>query len=100
MQITTTAIINGEFADQYGKRGSQCSENGMPTYSIPFEISGVPQGTQSFTVVLENKASRSLHSHKPRALPCHTSYLRATQTLRLRCRVCAVRTHAVFVATE
>ena len=34
MQITTTAIINGEFADQYGKRGSQCSENGMPTYSI------------------------------------------------------------------
>ena len=31
-------------------------------------------------------ASRSLHSHKPRALPCHTPYLRATQTLRLRCR--------------
>ena len=29
MQITTTAIINGEFADQYGKRNSQFSENGM-----------------------------------------------------------------------
>ena len=49
---------------------------------------------------IQNKASRSLHTHKLRALPCHTPYLRATQTLRLRCRVCAVRTHAVFVATE
>ncbi|RKV81236.1 MAG: hypothetical protein D8H97_12380 [Neisseria sp.] len=29
MQVTTSAIINGEFADQYGKRGSQFSENGM-----------------------------------------------------------------------
>lgn len=55
MQITTSAIINGEFADQYGKRGSQFSENGMPTYSIPFEISGAPEGTQSFAVVLEDK---------------------------------------------
>lgn len=55
MQVTTSAIINGEFADQYGKRGSQFSENGMPTYSIPFEISGAPEGTQSFAVVLEDK---------------------------------------------
>ena len=46
------------------------------------------------------QASRSLHSHQPRAWLRHTPYLRATQTLRLRCRVCAVRTHAVFVATE
>ncbi len=42
------------------------------------------------------QASRSLHSHQPRAWLRHTPYLRATQTLRLRCRVCAVRTHAVF----
>ena len=55
MQITTSAITNGEFADRYGKRGSQFSENGMPTYSIPFEISGAPEGTQSFAVVLEDK---------------------------------------------
>jgi len=27
----------------------------MPTYSIPFEISGAPEGTQSFAVVLEDK---------------------------------------------
>ena len=59
MQVPTSAIINGEFADKYGKRGSQ-----------------------------------------PRAWLDHIPYLRATQTLRLRCRVCAVRTHAVFVVTE
>ena len=31
MQINTGAIINGEFADRFGKRGSQFSPNGMPT---------------------------------------------------------------------
>ena len=55
MQINTGAIINGEFADRFGKRGSQFSLNGMPTYSIPFDISDVPAGTQSFAVVLEDK---------------------------------------------
>ncbi|AAF41953.1 hypothetical protein EWP20_09625 [Neisseria meningitidis] len=29
MEVTISAIINGEFADQYGKRGSQFNENGM-----------------------------------------------------------------------
>jgi len=30
MQVTTSAIINGEFVDQYGgKRNSQFSENNM-----------------------------------------------------------------------
>ena len=46
------------------------------------------------------QASRSLRSHQPRAWLRHTPYLRATQTLRLRCRVCAVRTHAVGALTE
>jgi len=55
MQIDSSAIINGEFADRFGKRGSQFSLNGMPTYSIPFDISDVPAGTQSFAVVLEDK---------------------------------------------
>ena len=55
MQINTGAIINGEFADRFGKRGSQFSPNGMPTYSIPFDISDAPAGTQSFAVVLEDK---------------------------------------------
>ena len=29
MQVTTSAITNGEFVDQYGKRNSQFSENRM-----------------------------------------------------------------------
>lgn len=55
MKVTTTAISNGYFADQYGKRGSQFSPNGMPTYSIPLEISDAPVGTKSFALVLEDK---------------------------------------------
>lgn len=39
MKVSSSAIQNGEFADRFGKRGSQFSPNGMPTYSIPFEIS-------------------------------------------------------------
>lgn len=55
MQVTTTAIQNGYFADQYGKRGTQFSPNGMPTYSIPFDIQNAPKETKSFVVVLEDK---------------------------------------------
>ena len=53
MFVTSSAIQNGAFEDKYGKRGTQFSPNGMPTYSIPFEIHDAPQGTQSFAVVLE-----------------------------------------------
>ena len=49
MQINTGAIINGEFADRFGKRGSQFSPNGMPTYSIPFDISDAPAAPTAIT---------------------------------------------------
>ena len=55
MKVTSSAIKNGAFEDKYGKRGTQFSPNGMPTYSIPFEISDAPAGTKSFAVVLEDK---------------------------------------------
>lgn len=55
MKVTSSAIKNGHFDDKYGKRGYQFSPNGMPTYSIPFEIHDAPAGTQSFAVVLEDK---------------------------------------------
>ena len=55
MKVTSSAIENGHYADKYGNRGSQFSPNGMPTYSIPFEITDVPAGTKSFAVVLEDK---------------------------------------------
>ncbi|WP_040977529.1 YbhB/YbcL family Raf kinase inhibitor-like protein [Necropsobacter massiliensis] len=55
MQVTSSAIQQGVFADKYGKRGTQFSPNGMPTYSIPFEIQNAPAATKSFAVVLEDK---------------------------------------------
>ncbi|ASK26360.1 phosphatidylethanolamine-binding protein [Neisseria chenwenguii] len=55
MQVTSSVIVNGEFPDKYGKRGSQFSPNGMPTFSVPFEISGAPEGTKSYAVVLDDK---------------------------------------------
>ncbi len=55
MKVSSSAIENGVFADKYGKRGSQFTQNGMPSYSIPFEISDAPEGTKSFAVVLEDK---------------------------------------------
>ncbi|QPB42946.1 YbhB/YbcL family Raf kinase inhibitor-like protein [Rodentibacter haemolyticus] len=55
MKVTSSAIKNGMFEDKYGKRGSQFSPNGMPTYSIPFDITDAPEGTKSFAVVLEDK---------------------------------------------
>ena len=62
---------------------------------LPVKFDFSENGMVAFRV-----ASRSLNPCQPRAWLRHTPYLRATQTLRLKCRVCAVRTHAVFVATE
>lgn len=61
MKVISSAIKNGAFEDKYGKRGSQFSPNGMPSYSIPFEISEVPEGTKSFAVVLEDKEIGRAH---------------------------------------
>lgn len=36
MQVTSSAIKNGAFEDKYGKRGSQFTPSGIPSYSIPF----------------------------------------------------------------
>ncbi|OOF86605.1 YbhB/YbcL family Raf kinase inhibitor-like protein [Rodentibacter ratti] len=55
MIVTSSAIKNGVFEDKYGKRGTEFSPNGMPTYSIPFEIKDAPEGTKSFAIVLEDK---------------------------------------------
>ncbi len=55
MQVTSSAIVDGKFADRFGKRGTQFTKNGMPSYSIPFEIKNVPEKTKSFAVVFEDK---------------------------------------------
>lgn len=55
MRVTSSAIVDGKFADRFGKRGTQFTQNGMPSYSIPFEIKNAPEKTKSFAVVFEDK---------------------------------------------
>ena len=57
MIVTSTEIIGGKIQDQYGGRGTQFNENGIPTYSLPFKIEEAPEGTVSFAVILEDKDS-------------------------------------------
>lgn len=54
MNISSTAIKDGFYADEFGKRGTEFNENGMPTYSIPFVISDAPVNTSSYAIVLED----------------------------------------------
>lgn len=55
MYVTSTGIINGVIQDQYGGRGTQFNENGVPTYSLPFQIHETPERVVSFAIVLEDK---------------------------------------------
>ena len=55
MNVTSTGIINGLIQDQYGKRGTQFNENGIPTFSLPLRIENEPKNTVSFALVLEDK---------------------------------------------
>jgi len=55
MQLFSTGIIDGVIQDQYGGRGTQFNPNGVPTFSLPFEVKNVPQGTVSLALVLEDK---------------------------------------------
>lgn len=55
MHITSNGIIDGHFADRYGKRGAQFNEHGMPTFSIPFSIHDAPESAATFAIVLEDK---------------------------------------------
>ena len=57
MIVTSTGIIDGKIQDQYGGRGTQFNENGIPTYSLPFKIEEALEGTVSFAVILEDKDS-------------------------------------------
>ena len=55
MKINSTAIVNGFFKDKYGKKGSQFSDKGVASLSVPFEIEDAPEGTKTFAVVLDDK---------------------------------------------
>lgn len=55
MKIISHGIIDGTIEDKYGKHGEHFNENGVPTYSLPFEILDVKEGTKSFALLLEDK---------------------------------------------
>lgn len=55
MKITSAGLIDGKFADRFGKRGTQFSPNGMANYSIPLEIHEAPKDTKSFAIIMEDK---------------------------------------------
>ena len=44
MKVTSTGIIDGIIADEYGAKGTQFNENEMPLYSLPLKIEDAPQG--------------------------------------------------------
>lgn len=63
MKISSSGIVNGHFLDKFGKRGEQFSDNGMPNYSFPLEISDAPAGTVSYVIVVEDKDAVPVCGH-------------------------------------
>lgn len=55
MVVTSTGIENGVIKEEYGERGTQFNENGMPTFSLPFRVEDAPENTVSLALVLEDK---------------------------------------------
>ncbi|MDR0879116.1 MAG: YbhB/YbcL family Raf kinase inhibitor-like protein [Clostridioides sp.] len=55
MLVTSTGILNGKIKDEYGGRGKQFNENGVPNFSLPFKIEDAPENTVSFAIVLDDK---------------------------------------------
>lgn len=55
MLVTSTGIINGVIQDQYGGRGTQFNQKGVPTFSLPFKVENTPENTVSLAIVLEDK---------------------------------------------
>ena len=54
MKVSSIGVRNGIIDDKYGQFGTQFLD-GMPTYSLPFDIQDVPEGTKAFAVVLDDK---------------------------------------------
>lgn len=55
MKVFSSGMIDGIFGDKYGKRGTQFSEGGIPTCSIPVRIENAPPETVCYALVLEDK---------------------------------------------
>lgn len=55
MKVSSDGIVDGVILPQYGKRGTQFNENGVPTYSLPVQVDDPPIGAVSLALVLEDK---------------------------------------------
>lgn len=55
MNVISSGIVNGVILPQYGARGTQFNKNNIPTYSLPFKVENVKEGTVSLAIVLEDK---------------------------------------------
>lgn len=53
MRVTSDAIRDGWFGDEYGCKGS-VKLHGTPSLSPGFEIHDAPEGTRSFAVILDD----------------------------------------------
>ena len=55
MLIHSDGIVNGVIEERFGKRGTQFSDEGTSSRSLPFHIQDAPAGTVCFALVLEDK---------------------------------------------
>ena len=53
MRIDCPGIVDGWIQDRYGAKGGN-GPNGMPGVSLPFSISGAPEGTACYAVVFDD----------------------------------------------
>lgn len=57
MKVTSSGIVNGYWADRFGKHSADLSLEGKPVRSVPFTITDAPENTVSFAVVLDDPDS-------------------------------------------
>ncbi len=51
LNVTSAGIRGGIIQDRFGRRGEEVVD-GMPTRSLPFSVSGAPDGTASYALTL------------------------------------------------
>jgi Raf kinase inhibitor-like YbhB/YbcL family protein len=54
MTVTSSGLKDGVWEDKYGAKGTQFNKNGIPSYSIPFNIKNAPKDSKSFALVLKD----------------------------------------------
>jgi len=54
MIVRSKGIADRIIRNEYGSKGKQFTKNGMPSFSLPLEITEEPKGTRSFAIVMED----------------------------------------------